>query len=135
MTTGNIKLAGIKHFVREQLGCACPEEVFSTIRVTHKPDLFDDMPVDYLVEIGNRLLVAVSINNTSKISAVLGLVFQNGKTYRDTHGFNRFRLVVATTDGNTQVSIQSAYDSLAIKDNKIHLHIIEPAVLPEEIAS
>ena len=133
MASGNIKSSDIKHFVREQLGCACPDEVFSTIRVKYKPCLFEDMPVDYLIEIGNRLLVAISINNVNGINVTLEHVFQTGKKYRDSHGFNRFRLVVATTDKETRASIQSAYDSLILKDEKIHLHVVDPAVLPENM--
>jgi len=135
MTTDNIKSSDIKHFVREQLGCACPDEVFSSIRVTRKPDLFEDMPVDYLIEIGNRLLVAVSIYDLRKINATLEQVFQTGRAYRDSHGFNRFRLVVATADKETQVSIQLVYDSLTMEDEKIHFHVVEPAVLPENMGS
>ena len=97
--------------------------------------MFKGLPVDYLVEIGNRFLVAVSINNLNRVNATLEKVFQAGITFRETHGFNRFRLVVATTDKETQPSIQSVYDSLTIKDEKIHLHVVDPSLLPEDIVS
>lgn len=135
MITSNIKSSDIKHFVREQLGCACPDEVFSTIRVTRKPDSFEGMPIDCLIEIGNRLLVAVSMQALQKLNSNLEKIFLTGRAYRDSHGFNRFRLVVATADKETQISIQSAFDSLTLTDEKIHLHVIYPAVLPENICS
>ncbi len=130
--TGTMESFDIKHFVRERLGCGCPDEVFSSIRVTHKPGSFDGLPVDYLVEIGNRLLIAViAQQDWHNINSAIEQIIHVGKQYRDLHGFNRFRFVIATTDDEAMTSIQPVFDSLTGLDEKIHLHFIEPAALPE----
>ena len=133
MTTDNIKSSDIKRFVREQLGCSCPDEVFSTGCITRNPDSFKSLPIDILIEIGNRLLVAISIQDWCKVNVNLEQIFKTGKTYRDSRGFNRFRLVVATTDKEALASMQSCFDSLTSKDEKTHLHVIDPVVLPERM--
>jgi hypothetical protein len=133
MTTSNIKSSDIRSFVRERLGCSCPNEVFSKIRVTHNPDPFKSTPVDYLIEIGGRLLVTISTQDWHATKDALDNIFKIGKAYRDSHGFNRFRLVVATSDSDAQPSLGLAFGSLTVKDEKTHLHIIDPADLPEHM--
>ena len=132
MKAGNKAVPEIKRFVRKQLGCKCPDEVFSSIEIIHKPDVFSSLPVDYLLEIGGRLLLAVVTCDIHLIPACLKEIINTGRLYRDSHGFNRFRLVVAIKDNEIQDAIQSAYDLLALNDEKIHLHIIDPASIDSE---
>ena len=134
MQTPSVNSDVIKHFVREQLGCGCPDEVFSTIRVSYNPDVFDDKLVDYLLQIGGRLLVAVSTQDWQKLNQQLEPVFQAGKAYRDAHGFNRFRLVVATTNKGAPASMMATFNALKVTDEKTHLHVIDPADLPADMS-
>lgn len=46
-------------FVRQGLGCGCPDEVFSDIRIEPRPKSFEGLPVDCLMKIGGRLMIAV----------------------------------------------------------------------------
>ena len=127
MMADNINTSEIKHFVREQLGCNCPDEVFSSVRVIDQPHAYKNLQVDCLIEIGGRLLLAICINNLHSLAARLELIMNTGRRYRDLHGFNRLRLVVATTHKETQDAVQSAYDLLTLNDKKLHLHFVDPA--------
>jgi hypothetical protein len=122
--------AEIREFVRKQLGCSCPDEVFNHIRVTRQPDIFANLPVDYLLEIGNRLLIAVSSRKIESISGSLHQIIDTARQYRDSRRFNRFRMVVASSDSEAISALQSDFESLVDKDNKLHLHGVDAALLP-----
>lgn len=130
MAGSDIKASWIRRFVREQLGCRCSDDVFDMVRVTHQPESFNGLPVDCLIEIGNRLLVVVSQHDWQRVSASMEQLVQTGRGYRDAHGFNRFRLVVATSDKTATDSLNPAFTALVEKDDKMHLHIVEPGSLP-----
>ena len=130
--TDAMELSDLKHFVRERLGCGCPDEVFSSIRVVHNPAAFNGLPVDYLVEIGNRLLIAViTQQDWLNINDTIEQIIDVGRLYRDSNAFNRFRLVIVTSSDDDMSSVQQAFDSITGKDEKIHLHLIELSELPE----
>ncbi len=121
----------LKQFVRERLGCSCPDEVFSSIHVTDNPVAFNSLPVDYLVEIGNRLLIAViTLQSRDNINDTIERIIDIGRLYRDSNAFNRFRMVVVLAGEDDMNSVQQAFDSVTGKDEKIHLHLIEPSDLP-----
>jgi hypothetical protein len=122
----------IKHFVRESLGCTCPEEVFENIRVADHLDQFTSASIIY--EIGERLLVAVLVPADWRDTArQLGQLVDAGMQYRDRHGYNRFRLVIATVDGDAINRLQSDFEALTHKDEKVHLHVIKPELLPLDV--
>jgi len=119
----------IKHFVREDLGCSCPDEVFEDIRVSEHLDIFDFSNTVY--EIGGRLVVAVLKSpDWRQLENKLEQLMEAGKQFRDQRGYNRFRLVVATDDAAAIDSLQATFNSLANVDDKSHLHILRPEVLP-----
>ena len=124
----------LKFFVRDGLGCGCPDKVFSFIQIKKKPDVFRGLPVDYLITIGDRLLVGICLSESldKGIGADIKKSLAAGKQLRDRAGFNRFRLVVASKDADSIASaIQQQFAGLTGLDDKVHLHIVRPSVIPE----
>lgn len=116
----------IKVFVRQTLGCACPEEVFHYIDCQHNIKLSGDILLSSKINIGNRLLIyVVEMNSPDLIKRKLPILIQTGKKERDSSGFNRFRLAIVT-DKVDQIKhvAGSVFENLKYKDEKIHLHII-----------
>ncbi len=119
----------IKEFVRQHLGCACPDEVFENITVTEQSGIFSSANTVY--EIGGRLFVAVfAPEDWHDMASHLGKLVNAGKQYRDLHGYNRFRLVIATNGHDATTDLQLVFDSLPNIDEKTHLHVITPELLP-----
>jgi len=119
----------VKHFVRETLDCACPNEVFEHILIDNHSDIFTITNTIY--RIGGRLFVAVLVPADWRDAAkCLGQLIDAGMQYRDQHGFNRFRLVIATREDDAINKLQSAFSSLPHKDEKVHLHVIPAESLP-----
>lgn len=118
--------SAVRRFVRGTLGCSCPDEVFETIDVVKSPPWFEGLPGDYLLAIGNRLLVLViSTRRWEDVLQDLEELFLRGRELRDTEGFNRFRLVVATPDVEAARPVLMAqFDSLSHLDKRLHLHVI-----------
>ena len=124
----------LKFFIRDGLGCGCPDEVFSFIQIKKKPDVFRGLPIDYLVTIGDRLLVAICLSESlnNGMGADIKESLAAGKQLRDRAGFNRFRLVVASEDADSIVpTIQEQFSGLTGLDDRVHLHVVRPSVLPE----
>jgi ADP-ribosylglycohydrolase len=123
----------LKLFVRDGLGCGCPDEVFSFIQIKKNPDVFRGLPIDYLVTIGDRLLVAICLSESlnNGMGADIKESLAAGKQLRDRAGFNRFRLVVASEDADSIVpTIQEQFSGLTGLDDRVHLHVVPPSVLP-----
>ena len=132
MNDSRIDNAAIRHFVRESLGCTCPDKVFDHIRVTGQPDLF--VAATTLYEIGGRLCVAVSVPvDRHDIERNLGQMIQTGKDYRDRHGFNRFRLVVVTDDDSAKQELPVLFDAVPGNDDRTHLHVVDPRSVPRHV--
>ena len=121
--------ASIKRFVREHLGCDCPDKVFENITVTEQSDIFTTTSTVY--EIGGRLFVAVFVSvDWRNMARRLGNLVEAGKRFRDQHGYNRFRLVIATENDDAAANLQQVFDDLPGIDDKTHLHVIRPNTLP-----
>jgi len=122
----------IEPFLRNELGCRCPDEVLLDIRVVDKPSAFAGLPVDYALEIGGRLLVVVCLPGPcSEISGQLEALVHQGRQARDQGGLNRFRLVVPALDqGVAAQELQNRCSALTGGDGRTHLHVVAPAALP-----
>jgi hypothetical protein len=124
-------------FVREELGCGCPNEVFSFIQIKKKPDVFRGLPIDYLVTIGDRLLVGICLSESldSGLGEGIKKSLAAGKQLRDRAGFNRFRLV-ATSDEADSIApaIEEQFKGLTDLDDRVHLHVVEASVIPGFLA-
>ena len=119
----------IVKFVREHLGCTCPDEVFDNVSVIEQSSIFSSANTVY--EIGGRLFVAVFVSEDWRdMAGHLGKLVDAGKQYRDLHGYNRFRLVIATSGDDATKNLQFVFDDLSNTDDKTHLHVITPDLLP-----
>jgi hypothetical protein len=125
--------ADLKKFVRHELGCQCPDEVFNTISVREHPETFSNFPNACLIGIGGQLLLLlVNTNHWQSLAGQLDELFRHGRQLRDSGGFNRFRLVVATRDAATaDASLTQAFTRLDNKDERLHLHVVSPDRFPD----
>ena len=125
------------HFIRDVLGCTCPDEVLADIRVERDPDGFAGLPVDFLLRVGGKLLVGVCASDAAGAAGeILSRCFSAGRALRDAEGFNRFRLVVVSDDPDQDADVlRAAFDGLPGGDGKLHLHVITRAQLPRELTT
>jgi hypothetical protein len=133
MAESDIRKEEIEKFVREDLGCRCPDEVFDAINVIHNPVEFDDPQKGCLLAIGGKLLVfLVTAHDWSSLTNRLEQIFNRGREKRDAGKFNRFRLVIVTPDIEParQVLLRQ-FDTLSERDERMHLHVVTPDQLPK----
>lgn len=118
-------LPAIRTLVREHLHCNCPEAVFDDVRIGI-PSLFGTHGVNGGLEIlvGQRLLITlVPLTDLPDPVASVTALLQAGRTARDAHGLNRFRLViVGSPDAATRCGLKKIAEKL---EDKIHLHVLE----------
>jgi len=123
----------LRHFVRDGLGCTCPDEVLRRIEVERSPAAFADLePAARLLKVGRRLLVlVVPCPDPQRTSQELGEWFARGRALRDAEGWNRFRLVAVTAEpAPARPCLERALAGLGL-DDRLHLHLIAPQDLPD----
>lgn len=125
--------AVIESLVRKQLGCTCPDEVFTSIQLEKDPPVLRDLAKGDLLVIGEKLLVyLVRTRELTSIAPNLGEILQRGQKLRNEGGYNRFRLVIGVPDIQpAQQYLMQQFEILNMSDEKLHLHIIENDQLPE----
>ncbi len=121
----------IKKFARNVLKCNCPEEVFKTIVCEDNFQIDNSIIVSHKINIGNRLLVYVSVlDEKHGWKSILNELVNSGERVRNEKGFNRFRLVFACTNvDKIKDELNASFDRLN-KDDKIHLHVIHTSDFP-----
>ena len=126
----------IGRFVRHELGCQCPAAVFRHIGVEECPEEFGRWTRSRLIVVGKRLLILVlQTDDSAVLHQTLGGVLEAGRRLREARGFNRFRLVIATSlAGAMEPALRARFDRLEGKDARMHLHVIAPERLPEILA-
>jgi len=121
----------VEHFVRGTLGCSCPDEVFRSIVVSRLPAVAGRPPI-LQVLVGSRLLIhVVSPPAVEPANGWIEQLAANGRSTRDRHGYNRFRLVVASPA--PLASARAFADRVAravVGDDKAHLHFVGTDQLP-----
>ena len=124
-------MENIKRFVRQVLGCECPEEVFKHIESTSGLPLDSGIILRRRLNIGNRLLIyVVMAENGTFVREALPELVKTGMAERDGKGFNRFRLVLASDDRKGIEDIaERTFNSLLLRDEKVHLHVVEKNAL------
>ena len=120
----------IKTFVRQTLGCGCPEEVFEYIDCQSNITL-NDIVLRNRINIGNRLLIyIVEINSIESISHSLPSLIRVGRNERDSLRFNRFRLVLASDNiDDIKQAAEDIFKNID-KDERIYLHIVSKTDIP-----
>ena len=122
----------IKKFVREVLGCTCPDEVFANVSFEKNPSKLAEISQGDLVSIGDKLLVYLTSTNDGELLAgKLEQILHQGRELRNIRNFNRFRLVVSCE--NEQAIRDRLNQKLKNMDNideRLHLHVIGSDQLP-----
>jgi hypothetical protein len=117
--------SAIQALIRDLLQCGCPETVFADVRIG-VPALFDTHTVDGGLEIlvGRRLLVTlVPLAALADPAEATSTILRAGRVVRDTHGLNRFRLVIVGSPGP---AVRRRCDELAASlEDRVHLHLLE----------
>ena len=118
-----------RSFVREVLGCTCPDEVFDDVRIG-LPVLFDTHDVEGGLEIlvGRRLLIAVvPLAGMNDAIGDAQAILARGRAVRDDRGLSRYRLaLVGAPDGSTLEILEALSTTL---DEKSHLHVVDADLL------
>jgi hypothetical protein len=122
----------IERFIRQELGCQCPAAVFRRIHVEACPEEFGNWPQGRLISVGERLLILVlRSEDPAALHRRLGRLLEAGRRLREARGFNRFRLVIATTCGGAlEPSLGERFTRLEGNDARMHLHVIAPEQVP-----
>ena len=116
---------GIKQFVRETLGCTCPDEVFQHIDCRTDVDASDGVLLDYEINIGNKLLIfVVTIDELGSLSPLIPQLVWDGTNKRNRENFNRFRLVLLTQRPSHMAEEAFAIFQSLGADEKVHLHVV-----------
>jgi len=123
-------LRKITEFVRGTLGCTCPDSVFEKIE-TGSVDVGDVTNRATRLVIGDTLLLYVVVpGSMPALVASLPELAELGRRDRNTHCYNRFRLVVAD-DGDSRLHETAAvrFAEVAGGDEKMHIHFVTPAAV------
>ena len=123
--------ASVEHFVRGTLGCGCPDEVFQHLVVSRLPPIAGRPPIVQL-QVGSRLLIHVAAPpDGATASDWIEQLAANGRAARVRHGYNRFRLVIASPAPLASVrEIEERFARVIVGDEKAHLHFVSRDQLP-----
>ena len=116
----------LKAFVKNTLGCGCPEKVFEKIDVSKLLTVVDEEDATRIV-VGDTLLIYVihPITSANFFSSV-ELIGLAGKADRDANSYNRFRLVVSgIADDVQQEKVSERFSKLFNTDEKMHIHFVD----------
>ena len=121
----------ITEFVRNTLGCTCPEEVFQYIDCRTVVNIDEYIAPAYEINIGNRLLIfAAAIDEIDSLRSAIPKLVRAGINKRDESKFNRFRLVLLTAPEIDIAEQASEIFSPLAADDKVHLHVINKDDFP-----
>ena len=123
----------VKRFVREVVGCTCPDEVFKRVEVKPGSSAIRSCSADYEINVGGRLLIVLSSEPVEGFSpARLEKVMAEGRSARDAGKFNRFRFIVQADNApEAEKQFLRLFEGLATKDEKTHLHVIGRKDVPD----
>lgn len=121
----------IEQFVRGTLGCGCPDEVFRSMVVSRLPAFAGRPPIVQLL-VGSRLLIhVVAPPAVEPANGWIEQLAANGRSTRDRHGYNRFRLVVASPAPVASArELTERFARAVVGDDKAHLHFVGTDQLP-----
>lgn len=120
---------GIERFVQGTLGCQCPDEVFRHVEVGRLPA---GGATGRRLVIGDRLLIhIVEAPERPDAPDWLERLAAAGRDERNRRGYNRFRLVVATSTATGDPSALEGRFTRALRaDARAHLHVLPADLLP-----
>ena len=114
----------IKNFVRNTLGCKCPEHVFE--QIDDQPVTSEISPHTRSITIGGKLLLYVwEVGSADQLEEGVAAILAAGKEARNELGLNRFRAILVTGDPSTIKSrADLCFSQFSDLDEKMHLHVI-----------
>jgi hypothetical protein len=125
----------IRHFVRDTLGCGCPDDVFSSIQM--RPlGTADHADPGLRLLIGDRLLIYLyRATGGAALPARVAELARTGLEDRDANSLNRFRLVIHSQQENLgdQGSAAAAFHEAVGQDDRAHLHWVRSPLLPRPL--
>jgi hypothetical protein len=134
MQTSGDNLVVLRQFVREQLGCGCPETVLQNIRLSPRADATCGFELTGELDVGGRLLVIACHLVDEDSGSVAGLI-ERAVGERDRRGFNRVRLVVTTQNPIAlQPRIARPFETATQGDDRVHLHVLETGAVPSPLS-
>ncbi|MCX7108620.1 MAG: hypothetical protein NTX45_00565 [Proteobacteria bacterium] len=115
-----------KHFVRDKLGCQCPDSAFDRIDYQENADILGKDAIVKRLLVGNRLLIYIlEIDDAKSLPILLPRLVKNAKSERDSQGYNRLRVVIAAENADKIISMaESVFAESEDTDPKVHLHVL-----------
>ena len=133
--TRNVEPSALARFVRDVLGCACPEEVLRSI-TDDRGRLIPGVDVKVTrLDVGGRLLVyVVPAPAPRKLRSAVAAAVEAGIAERDRRAFNRFRLVLTTdTPAAFEQPARDAFAACGVIDERVHLHVVSVEDCPGSV--
>ncbi len=126
----------IERFVRDTLGCGCPDEAFRSIALSGQ-SATPHRPACQRLLIGQRLLICIlEPEGEAGLAEAVSMLAAEGCAQRDSLGLSRFRLVIALDAAEAaRGAAAAAFEAVAAGDERAHLHLLAPAALPAELRS
>jgi len=122
----------LKVFVKNTLGCGCPEEVFEKIDVSELLTEEYDKEITRIV-VGDTLLIYIIGSELSEnyVGSVESIALA-GKNDRDANNYNRFRLVVSGFEDEVQQEkLSDSFLKSFDVDEKMHIHFVKQELIEE----
>lgn len=112
----------VKAFVKQTLGCACPEPTFEQIEVVAGTGA-----IKQKIRVGGRLLIyLLDAEGIPDIGVAVGEAVRKGVSERNLNGFKRLRLVVLAEDTNLIAgAVEQVFSESPLRDEKTHLHLLD----------
>ena len=121
----------IKSFVKDTLGCGCPEEVFRHIEHAENNPIQENLRVAHRIDVCGRLLIYVyNVERSTDILEDMTKLIRHGQRAKKTDGYNRFRLVLVSDDKEGVAGIATKVFDKLEKEENIHLHVIDEGEFP-----
>jgi len=125
----------IKDFAVNILGCACPEEVFSSIRLEEPPMPIGGHKPTFAIRIGGRLMILGFAGEMIRSrDDSLAAIVADGTRMRDRERFNRLRIVVISDDPECEKAIRAGFAAIPGVDDRVHLHVVKKDVIDMMLA-
>lgn len=122
----------LKIFIKDTLGCGCPDKVFDKIEVEKQHT--DGYANEFTrIVVGDTLLIyIVQPSVHERFSDRVEVIGMAGKADRDANRYNRFRLVVAPAVENSNIDdVLDRFISEFGADGKMHIHSVSINLLAE----
>ena len=120
---------GLIRFVRQTLGCGCPDEVLARI------SLDESEAGESGLDVGGRLLVRVlEAEDVDRLIESFPETVERLLTERDRRGFRRLRLVVCHTHPVVMGEVLGGMlELIATADERVYVHVLEHDDLPADL--